>query len=343
MVKARRLCPDAVVVPPRFERYREVSAAIMRVFSEFSPDVEALSLDEAFLDMTGAGEIFGDPAQIGWRIQDAVYEATNGLTASLGLSGTKYVAKVASAFDKPNGLTIVPPMNAKSWLAPLPVSRLWGAGKKTQARLTAMGLQTIGDVANADPAFLVERLGNAGYHFYALSHAEDPRKVARRHVPKSIGSEQTLMSDIPIGAALRRHLQRSADRIASRLKKKNLIARGVRVKLKTAQFQILTRQRSLDPATDVAEILLKSSIELLEAFDHAGLFRLVGMAAFDLLPGSASQQLDLFSSNAKRRRLESAIDALNERYSSPVVRRGTELADRRRDRLGATLDFLDDN
>ena len=146
-------------------------------------------------------------------------EATQGLTASIGLSGTKYVAKVASAYKKPDGLTVVPPSSAKAWLAPLEVSWLWGAGPKTQARLHALGLRTIGDVANADPAYLTKNLGSAGYHFYALSHAEDPRKVARSRIPKSIGSEQTLLEDIPIGADLMRHLQRSADRIASRLKK----------------------------------------------------------------------------------------------------------------------------
>ena len=150
MAKARRLCPKAVIVPPRFDRYQEVSATIMNVFSDFSPDVEALSLDEAFLDMTGSEQLFGDPQSIGRRLKTAIREAT-GLTASVGLSATKYVAKVASACQKPDGLTVVPPEDAKAWLAPLSVSWLWGAGPKTQARLHQIGMHTIGDVARADP------------------------------------------------------------------------------------------------------------------------------------------------------------------------------------------------
>ena len=152
MAKARRLCPKAVIVPPRFDRYQEVSATIMKVFSDFSPEVEALSLDEAFLDMTGSEQLFGDPQSIGRRLKTAIREATGGLTASVGLSATKYVAKVASACQKPDGLTVVPPEDAKAWLAPLSVSWLWGAGPKTQARLHQLGMHTIADVAEADRA-----------------------------------------------------------------------------------------------------------------------------------------------------------------------------------------------
>jgi len=151
MVTARRLCPNAVVVPPRFERYQEVSAAIMRVFADFSPEVEPLSLDEAFLDMTGSEGLFGDPETMGRRLKAAVRDATGGLTVTVGLSAIKYVAKVASGYKKPDGLTVVPPESAKAWLAPMPVSRLWGAGQKTEPRLHALGLRTIGDVADADP------------------------------------------------------------------------------------------------------------------------------------------------------------------------------------------------
>ena len=342
MAKARRMCPDAIIVPPRFERYREVSEVIMGVFAEFSPDVEALSLDEAFLEMSGAQNIFGEPEKIGHLIKQAICEATNGLTASIGLSGTKYVAKVASAYKKPDGLTVVDPSEARAWLEPLPVSSLWGAGPKMQKRLHELGLRTIGDVANSDPAFLEGKLGSAGAHFYALSHAEDERRVARHRVPKSIGSEQTLSEDIFMGAALNQHLQNSADRIASRLKKKSLSALGVRVKLKTSEFQTLTRQCSLPQATDVAQTLYKSALDLLSSFNHRGPFRLIGMAAFDLIKGSAAHQLDLFGGNAKRRRLESAIDQLNERFSGEVVRRAARLRTRPGDRLGATLDFLDE-
>jgi DNA polymerase-4 len=243
MAQARRLCASAVIIPPRFDRYQEVSKTIMRVFSNFSPDVEAISLDEAFLEMTGSEQLFGDPASIGRRLKDAIREATGGLTASVGLSATKYVAKVASACQKPDGLTVVPPEQAKAWLAPLPVSRLWGVGPKTQARIHQIGLHTIGEVANADPQFLSAKLGKAGLHFHALAQAEDPRPVIGQRASKSIGSEHTLDKDVYEKAEIRIHLRRSAEAIGRRLRLKSYMAFGVGVKLKTADFQILTRQR----------------------------------------------------------------------------------------------------
>jgi len=342
MAKAKRMCPEAVVVPPRFERYRQVSEIIMGVFSDFSPDVEALSLDEAFLDMTGAEGVFGDPETIGHRIKDAVYEATDGLTASVGISGTKYVAKVASAYRKPDGLTLVAPKSAKAWLAPLPVARLWGAGPKTQARLHQIGLNTIGDVARADPDFLFEKLGNAGLHFLSLSCAEDRRKVSRRRIPKSIGCERTLSEDVCATSDIEPHLRTSADRIASRLKKKKLVASGIKLKLKTSGFELLSRQRMLVQPTDVGDVIYNVGAELLRSFNHSGPFRLIGMAAYDLVPSAAPVQMDLFGQNMKHRRLETAIDRLNVRYTPGTVRRAKDLAKRRGDRLGATLDFLDD-
>jgi DNA polymerase-4 len=242
MAKARRLCPSAVIMPPRFDRYQEISQTIMRVFSDFSPEVEALSLDEAFLDMTGSAQPFGDPQSIGSRLKDAVREVTGGLTASVGLSATKYVAKVASAFQKPDGLTVVPPDDAKAWLAPLPVSWLWGAGPKTQARLRQIGLHTIGNVADADPGFLSAKLGSVGLHFHALAQAEDARPVTGRRASKSIGSEHTLDKDVREKAEIKLHLRRSADAIGRRLRQKRYVAFGVGVKLKTTDFQILTRQ-----------------------------------------------------------------------------------------------------
>lgn len=213
MAKARRLCPNAVIVPPRFDRYQEVSRTILRVFSDFSPEVEALSLDEAFLDMTGAEQLFGDPQSMGRRLKDAVREATGGLTASVGLSANKYVAKVASACQKPDGLTLVPPVEARAWLAPLPVSWLWGAGPKNQTRLFQIGLRTIGEVAEADPDFLFAKLGKVGLHFHALAHAEDCRPVIGGRSSKSIGSERTLEKDVSEKSLIKAHLRQSADAI----------------------------------------------------------------------------------------------------------------------------------
>jgi DNA polymerase-4 len=187
MARARRLCPQAVIVPPRFGRYMEVSQQVFSAFDGFSPSVEPLSLDEAFLDMTGAQGIFGAPERMARLIQEAVHQATGGLNASVGVSGTKYVAKVASDLRKPKGLVVVPQAKAREFLAPLPVSRLWGAGPKMAARIRALGLETIGDVAAADPDMLEHQLGSAGPHFRALALACDPREVFARRGAQSRG------------------------------------------------------------------------------------------------------------------------------------------------------------
>jgi len=345
MARARKLCPQGIVVPPRFSRYAEVSARLMHVFEDFSPNVEALSLDEAFLDMTGAGHIFGTPADMGRRVKAAVREATDGLTVSVGLSATKYVAKVASAHDKPDGLTVVAPDEAQDWLAPLPVARLWGAGAKTQRRLAALGLHTIGDLARAGLEFLETNLGSSGAHFHELAHARDPRPVARRRRAKSIGSDRTLAEDVSAREAIQVHLRRSADAIARRLRRKGYLARGARVKLKTSDFQLLTRQRQLSEATDVADVLYKAGVDLLDEFPHPGPFRLVGMAAYDLVQSTELLQLELFDvrQRSRQRRLESTLDDISERFGPGVVLRANALADAFGHGLAPTLDFLDDN
>ena len=341
MAKARRLCPKAVIVPPRFDRYQEVSTTIMKVFSDFSPEVEALSLDEAFLDMTGSEQLFGHPQSIGRRLKTAIREAT-GLTASVGLSATKYVAKVASAYQKPDGLTVVPPEDAKAWLAPLSVSWLWGAGPKTQVRFHQLGMHTIADVAKADVQFLSASLGRAGLHFHTLAHAEDPRPVIGRRASKSIGSEHTLDEDVHERADIRFHLRRSADTIGRRLRKKNYVAFGVCVKLKTTDFQMVTRQQRLNEPTDVAERLYSVGVALLNQVAHPGPFRLVGLAAYDLVDINNLTQLDLFSAFARQRQLEVAIDGLADRFGTNVVHRADDLNTRPGMSVAPTLDFLDD-
>jgi DNA polymerase-4 len=341
MARARRLCPSAVIVPPRFDRYQEVSHTVMGVFANFSPEVEALSLDEAFLDMTGAEQLFGDPTSMGRRLKDAVRRAT-GLTVSVGLSATKYVAKVASGFRKPDGLTVVPPQEAKAWLAPLPISRLWGVGPKTEARLHHVGFVTIGDIAKADPAFLSAELGSAGLHFHTLAHAEDPRPVLGRRISKSIGSERTLAKDVRKKADIKFHLHRSAEAVGRRLRQKGYVAYGVATKLKTAEFQILTRQRRLGEPTDVTERLYSVAVDLLDEFTAPGPFRLVGMAVYDLVAVDGQVQLDLFSPYARRRRLEVAIDTLAVRFGAEVVHRASDLNAPLEFGTSPNLDFLED-
>jgi DNA polymerase-4 len=344
MAVARRRCPDAVIVPPRFERYKELSAAVMGVFADFSPVVEPLSLDEAFLDMTGSSELFGPPAQFGRRLKSAVYDATGGLTVTVGVAGNKYVAKVASGFRKPDGLTIVPPSEARDWLAPQSIAVLWGAGPKTQKRLAELGLHTVGDIAARGEARMARDLGRAGRHFYALAIARDDRVVAPSRHAKSLSSERTLRSDIAEPTEIRKHLRRAADDVGRRLRKRAIVAGGVRVKLKTADFRTLTRQHRLADPSNASDVIYSNAESLLKQFDDPGPFRLIGVAGFDLEPAAVDNQLELLDSGrARSEQLDRTLDEVNARFGPGAVRRARDLTSDTVLDSAANLDFLDDD
>ena len=344
MQRARRLCPQALIVPPRFERYQEVSKQIMDAFGTFSPQVEALSLDEAFLDMTGSERLFGPPAAIGARIKAAVREATSGLTASVGISGTRYVAKVASGHTKPDGLTIVPPEHAREWLAPLPVESLWGAGAKTAKRLRDAGYETIGQVANATTEVLARAFGSLGVRFHEIANAVDPRAVEISRRAHSMGSERTLATDVSSARELKLYLRAAAETVAQRLRRRGLVAGGVRIKLKRSDFQIVTRQDRLAEPTDVSAVLSTKAVELLSHIEDPGPFRLVGLAAFELARAAADAQISLLPSAGTRDRgLETTIDALEQRFGAGVVQRGGDLYGDHGVGVPTNLDFLDDD
>jgi len=319
MAEAMKRCPNATVVPPRFDRYQEQSKAIMSAFADFSPSVEAISLDEAFIDMTGAE------------------------TASVGIAATKYVAKVASDFNKPNGITVVAPDETIEWLNPLPVSRLWGAGPKTVPRFHKLGLLTIGDVRRADPLFLKQYFGNGAAHFQALANGEDPRRVATRRKARSMGSDRTLLHDVSSRAEIEQYLKRSADRVGRRLRDKGYRCGGVRVKLKTNQFKLLTRQSQLVEPSDCAEHLYKVAVDLLSQFEASGSYRLVGLAGYDLTRADDPQQMDLFATDAKPKALEHAIDDCIKKFGKGVIGRAADLGSARTIAdTTPTLDFIDD-
>jgi len=327
MAQARQRCPQAVVVPPRFERYRAVSKTVMATFREFSGDVEPLSLDEAFIDMTGAERVFGDAESMARRIKDAVREATGGLTVSVGVSATKYVAKVASGFAKPDGLTVVPAEAAVGWLAPLPVSRLWGAGAKTQTRLREAGFETIGHVARADPAKLQKLFGRMGEQFHRLANAIDEREVVSDRSAKSISWERTFEQDVSDSREIEFHVRKAAEQVAARLRREGHAASGVRVKLKSNQFRTLTRQQHLDVATQDGQVFVTHALRMLPELIAYAPFRLIGVGAYALEPHSAaanSVQLDLLedASASRNAQLERALDALEARFGADAVRRG---------------------
>ncbi len=322
MAQAVRRCPQAIVLPVRMACYAAVSRQIMAVMEEFSPLVEPLSLDEAFLDMTGAERLFGPPKAMAQAIKARIFEATE-LTASVGIARNKFLAKLASDLDKPDGITLVPFGQERAFIAPLPVGKLWGVGPKAAARLEALGLTSIGAVAEADPAWLRLELGSLGDHIHALSRAEDLREVVVGRERKSVGSERTLDEDISGREAVEQHLRRACERIARELRRKEIRACGVRVKLRYSQgFQLATRDAHLPQACDDSATLFATARALLDRLELDAPIRLVGAAATDLTEPGQPVQVDLFAGAraSKHGTLERTLDAIRDRFGDKIQR-----------------------
>jgi DNA polymerase IV len=319
MSRALALCPNAIVVTPRMGRYLEVSEQVMATLDDFSPLVEPLSLDEAFLDMTGSERLFGPPEAMADAIRKAIVART-GLTASVGAAANKFLAKLASDLNKPDGVTIVPRGREAEFIAPLPVRRLWGVGPKSAERIAKLGLRTIGDVARAELGWLRRRLG-ASYaeHLWALANARDDRPVDASGERKSLGSETTLEWDVRGRNAVEPILRRQCERVARGLRETRLVAGGVRVKLRYSRgFVLATRQAKLDAPADDSRSLFTRAAELLERLDLDAPIRLVGAAAFDLAAAGAGQA-PLFAERAtKDGNRERAMDEIRARFGDKI-------------------------
>ncbi|MEW6486430.1 MAG: DNA polymerase IV [Thermodesulfobacteriota bacterium] len=322
--QAWKLCPGAVFVRPRFERYAQISEAVFSVLRRYTDCVEPLSIDEAFLDVTGSERLFGEGAAVGRRIKDAVREEL-GLVASVGVAPNKFVAKVASDLEKPDGFVVVPPGAAGAFLAPLPLGRLWGVGPKTAERLMGVGLRTIGDVARLRPRDLAGLLGEGAEHLAALARGEDDRPVEAGEAAKSLGAETTFEEDVDDPEVVRRALLALADRVAGRLRRRRLRAGGVTLKFRDERFASCTRSAVLARPTDLGDELYREVLALLDRVPRSGgRVRLVGVTATRLrAEGEGSVQLGLFEApgGGRRRELFRAVDALEARFGAGVVTR----------------------
>ncbi len=325
MAQAVRLCPQAVVLPVRMHVYSAVSDQIMEVMQSFSPLVEPLSLDEAFLDMTGTEALHGPPLDAARAIKRRIREVT-GLTASVGVASNKFLAKLASDLEKPDGMTVVPRGREAQFIAPLPLKRLWGVGPRTASQLEVLGLHTIGDIARADERWLAARLGpSSAAHLSSLARAVDDRPVIPWHDAKSIGSEETLDRDIRGRDKVVPILRRHCDRVARRLREAHLFAGAVRVKVRYSRgFRLATREAPLPEPSDDSDTLIRTAVSLLDRLDLDDPMRLVGVAAADLRDESAPVQTDLFNHAraVKQSKIEHTLDTLRERFGSAVIRKG---------------------
>jgi DNA polymerase-4 len=343
MVRARRLCPDLVVVPPRFARYREVSDLLMRILRGVTPLVEPLSLDEAFLDVAGAVRLFGPPPEIAGHVREQV-RSELALPCSVGVGPTKSVAKLLSGLAKPDGLLHWPAEEVVTNLRPLPVTMLWGAGPRTAERLVEHGLTTIGDVADTDLRLLRRLVGDAlGAQLHALAQGIDPRRVEPVQEARSISAETTFDEDVDDPVVLERRLQRLATGVSRRLRAQGLAARTVTVKIRFADHRDMTRSQTLDRPSDRTHELVAAARALLEALrlDRARVrligFRLSGLGApetvaqLSLLDDAGSAVTEEGHVVGERwGALDRAADAIAERYGSPAVSFASLLDDEER-------------
>lgn len=321
-VRARRLCPQAVFLPVRMDRYREVSRHIMDIFHRFTPLVEPVSLDEAFLDVTGSSALFGDGRFIAAEIKRLIRQET-GLTASAGIATSKLVAKIASDLRKPDGMTVVEPGREREFLAPLPIGRLWGAGGRTMEALTLLNVRTIGDLAALAPDLLVRRFGKHGLHLHQAANGIDGRPVVPSREVKSVGHEETFAEDLVDLAVIRRELLALATRVGERLRRLGLRGQTITVKIKFHDFSIVSRSLTLtEPTCDTMEIFQRSR-DLLSKTEAGGKpVRLAGISISNLTASAGMQQQDLFGSQRQREKrlsLNEAVDMINRKFGSSTV------------------------
>ncbi len=318
MAEAVRRAPQMIVVPPRFEAYVAVSEEVFEIFESVTPLVEPLSLDEAFLDVTASLRLFGSPSAIATRLREQIATRLK-LPASAGIAAVKFVAKIASDLAKPNGQREVPPAQTRAFLAPLPVARLWGVGAKTETVLKKLGLYTIGDLAARDPEWLERRIPGSR-HWWELGQGIDPRSVVPDRAAKSIGAEDTFDEDRERGE-LPPYIHAQALRVARRLRRAGLKARVAQLKIKFADFTLMTRRTTLVEPTDDGQTLYRAAIELLDRASLPQRVRLTGVSAQDIQAPAAQQSL-FATAPDRAHKLNAALDRIADRFGEDAVKRG---------------------
>lgn len=328
MVEARRLCPDAEFLSPRGERYSEIARTVRHILQTYTPDIQPVSLDEAFLDITGTLHKYGSPESLGQQLREDVRNATN-LTCSVGIGPNKMIAKLASEQAKPDGLLHVPREKRESFLRPLPIDAIWGVGPRTKERMQEAGYETIGDLQDASLMELEEHFGEWAIVYKKRSRGEDRDPVKTRQQAKSISNETTFSEDIEDPEHLEQVLYRLAARVGRRLREKQLLSRTVKIKVRRGDFTTLTRRRTLPEHTDLTENIWQRARDLFRQqieLDDRGI-RLLGVGVANLQEKGV--QPDLFEDEEQSRRsdVNQLMDEINEEYGQGTITRGVQLRD----------------
>jgi DNA polymerase-4 len=326
---ARRQCPDAIVVPGRGRRYHDLSKHVFAIFDDITPLVQPLSIDEAFLDVTGSTRLLGPPHAIATLIKRRIQEETV-LTASVGLAPNKFLAKLVSDWDKPDGLTVITADELPDRLAPLPIRDMWGVGPASEQRLRRQGIRTFGDLQQLTPEDVRHRLGEHGEHLRLLSLGIDERVVTSDRGAKSIGHEQTFEVDLEPARHVRRILLEQCEQVARRVRKHDLRGRTITVKIRFGDFKTISRSATVREPTDRTDVVWGEAARLFDRWCREGFHpvRLIGVTVSNL-EDAAAGQLGLFADpEADRRRdLDRATDAIRERFGARSIGRGVREAD----------------
>lgn len=324
--QARQKCPALVIVPPRRKRYSDLSRRIMAVLEAFSPLVEPISIDEAFVDISGSRRLHGSPRRTAQAIKDKIYERV-GLTCSVGVAPSKFLAKIASDLDKPDGLTVISPGQVSAFIDQLPVRKVPGVGRRAQQTLSSMGITRLGQVQDYPVRVLVRRLGKFGHRLAALSRGEDHSPVTPFSKAKSISTETTLPSNTSDRQLLSDYLLAQSQSVARELRRKQVRSRTITLKIKTDDFQLHSRSRTLEKPVQSAESIYRAALELFQRFKLSKPVRLIGVGAGTLQPASVPVQAGLFANEHRERdrkweKVDRAMDAVAERFGSHAVVRG---------------------
>lgn len=329
--RAYRLCPHAIFLPVRMDRYEEVSERIFGIFRRYTDLVEPLSIDEAFLDVTGSVRLFGEPAAIARRIAAEIWEQ-EGLTASVGLAPNKFVAKIASELEKPSGFVVVRPEELEAFLSNLSVACLWGVGAKTAATLQGLGIKTIGELARWPEGALCRRLGKVGAHLHRLSRGIDDRPVMPEAMAKSIGAETTFSVDLEDLRHVRQNLLRLAERVSTRLRREGFAGSTITVKLRYANFTTLTRAVTVPKSVALTDEIYSTALSLLQKIALRGRrIRLLGIAVSKLTAEASRGQMPLFLSDLRREKAAGAVDEIRRRFGEAGIVRASLLSPRSRE------------
>jgi DNA polymerase-4 len=324
---AKRLCPEGIFLPVRMQHYSQISRQIRAIFLAFTPLVEPLSLDEAFLDVRGCEGLFGSAAEIGRQIKTRV-KAETGLVASVGVAPNKFLAKLASDHGKPDGFVVLPPEKVTEFLAPLPVGRIWGVGAKGEKRLHALGIRTIGQLAALPEKAVADHFGEVGHAMWQLARGQDDRPVVPDREAKSISTETTFSHDIGDRSVLRNCLLNLVDELATRMRHEGLRGRTVELKVRSSDFETRTRSQSLDEPTNLTQVLWQAALELFKrsVTDEVLPVRLLGVGAIRLTRDPLVQG-QLFGQEVLQRQgaLDTTIDAIREQFGAEAIHRGSQL------------------